>query len=308
MNRSLWRLAGRLLICACLAIPGLRASAIVNYEVGVTLTTSEGGNSLSAPGGQVVINFFTDGSSSLFCQPTGASVVPVAHMLTYAGTERTVPNPIDGSYTLAIKITDTDQGGDATATFKGNLKGYISQGESVLANTFDEPRTKALTLNGNTFTITIGPFIAPGAPIASLQGMIAATITCAPTGTSVSGVTLPTGPLKAGQAVPGTVTLNGPAPVGGAVVALTSGSPSALGLPAAVIIAEGATSAPFLGAATAAGANVSVEAKWNNTTISKTVSIGAASAGGDTNGDGQITLVDAARWLRVASGLDTMPG
>ncbi|MBE0555736.1 MAG: iron chelate uptake ABC transporter family permease subunit [Proteobacteria bacterium] len=82
---------------------------------------------------------------------------------------------------------------------------------------------------------------------------------------------------------------------------------AALGLPARVLIAEGQTSAPFIGAAQAAGNDVAVQAAWNNTTASRTVSIGGGGACGDTNGDGVVTLVDVARWLRAVSGLDAMP-
>lgn len=290
-----------------LAVLPLPASAVANYELTVAITPSGGGNTINADGGQANIQFFPLDNYSLFCEPAGISTVSLVRIVPYAGTERTVKNNFNGSYTLSLTIIDDDAVGNATVTFTGAVTGYMSQGESSLVHTFGEPRTKAVTINGQTYTVTIGPFVSPGAPITSNPGLINATITCAPSGTAVSSVTLPAGTVSVGQAIQGTVALDGPAARGGAVVALTSGTPASVQLPATVTVEEGTTSATFIGAAKAPGTNVNVQAQWNATTASKSLSVGAGATCGDTNGDGQVTLADVVRWLRAVAGLDTMP-
>lgn len=302
------RLFGRLsAICAVLAACIAPAFAVQHYSVAPTFSVPGGGSTMSVSGGAWAINFTAEDSNSLFCQPTGSSVVPLVRILAYAGTEMTVKNTVDSPYTVAVRITDDDAGGSATATFTGRLRGYFSQGESALENTFTGAQTQALQLNGKTFTVTIGPFIPPGAPISSLEGLISATVTCAPTAVKVSNVVTSAGPLKVGAAVEGTVTLNGPAPAGGATVILTSAKPAALSLPASVTVPAGAASATFYGKARAAEPSAGVQASWNGTTASATVVIGAGGVCGDTNGDGQVTITDVARWLRAVGGLAPMP-
>ncbi|HEY7313651.1 MAG TPA: PEP-CTERM sorting domain-containing protein, partial [Gemmataceae bacterium] len=66
------------------------------------------------------------------------------------------------NYSLSLALHDTASGASGALTFRGNLSGLIGPDDSVnLTNTFLGPKTQTLTLGGNLYTVTIGPFVSP---------------------------------------------------------------------------------------------------------------------------------------------------
>ena len=177
--------------------------------------------------------------------------------------------------------------------------------QSSLVNTYTDPYVQSVTIGPNTYTVTLLPWSPPGPPVDSAMGAIQAYVTVAPTGKGLASVIIPGG-AKTGRAVQGTVSLNGPAPFGGATVQLVSAAPAALAVQPTVFVPQGATSATFLGSAIVSNAGVQVQALWNGSTVSQAVPI----TGGvcwDVDGNGVLNVLDAARLLRGAAGLDALP-
>jgi hypothetical protein len=78
----------------------------------------------------------------------------------------------DGFYTLSLELVDDFAGPRQSSghlTFTGVIGGTMTPTTADLTNTFTGETTKSLWLNGNAYTVTIGPFVAPGPPAPGLH-------------------------------------------------------------------------------------------------------------------------------------------
>lgn len=294
-----------LVIGALLAYITAGAACAVTIGYQASLTAGTGGNTLLSTAGTSNVQA-TAQSGDVYQCDNGGTTWQLVKLDASVGSSVQAPDNFDAAFTVSVKVLDEDAGGDVTLTFTGRLQGYLTQRQSSLNAVPTGATTKTATLNGNTFSVTIVGFCPPGPPVDSRSGSLIAYITCAPTATAVSGVSITTAQIKEGRAVQGTVTLNGPAPRGGVKVLLSSNAPSALSVPPSVIVSEGQTSVGFIAAAVGAATSAQLTASWNGTTANKSVAITAGICG-DFNGDGLVTAADVVRLLRAVAGLDVLP-
>jgi hypothetical protein len=115
-------------------------------------------------------------SEALPKQAAGSSDIVATNLRIFSSAAAGTPDQLstNGAYTLSLTITDTNSGESGTVTFTGKLSGTFSAGSSLITNAFNSPTSEVLTLGGNTFTTTIGPYSPPGPPSASNAGSIAA--------------------------------------------------------------------------------------------------------------------------------------
>ena len=77
-------------------------------------------------------------------------------------------------YTLTMSLTDAASRASGTLTFAGVFNGTLGATSAHLTTTFTSPATRRLTLGGNVYTVTLGPYKAPGPPLGGGGGMIGA--------------------------------------------------------------------------------------------------------------------------------------
>jgi hypothetical protein len=73
----------------------------------------------------------------------------------------------DGFYTLSLELVDDFAGPRQSSghlAFTGVIGGTMTPTTADLTNTFTGETTKSLWLNGNAYTVTVGPFVAPSPP------------------------------------------------------------------------------------------------------------------------------------------------
>ncbi|HWG41866.1 MAG TPA: hypothetical protein VN688_03700 [Gemmataceae bacterium] len=92
------------------------------------------------------------------------STAPSAHPDTF--TNKT--------YTLGLFLQDQDSQKSGTVSFTGEFNGTLTAESSNIANTFTGQTTRTLVLGDHLYTVTIGPFTAPGPTGAANSGSIAA--------------------------------------------------------------------------------------------------------------------------------------
>jgi hypothetical protein len=80
------------------------------------------------------------------------------------------------NYSLNLTLRDGASGASGSLTFRGNLSGVIAP-DPFFTNTFLGPTTQTLTLGGNLYNVTIGPFVNPSS---SQDGSISASIAVQP--------------------------------------------------------------------------------------------------------------------------------
>jgi hypothetical protein len=94
-----------------------------------------------------------------------------------AHSTATVDNPdvfTNKTYTLSLYLQDTASGKSGTVSFTGEFNGTLTASSTNLTNSFLGAMTQAIVLGNNQYTVTIGPFTAPGPTGASNSGSIAA--------------------------------------------------------------------------------------------------------------------------------------
>jgi hypothetical protein len=78
------------------------------------------------------------------------------------------------AYTLTLSLKDQDSGQSGTLSFSGEFNGTLTANSSNITNTFTGATTQTLTLGNHLYTVTIGPYAAPGPTGAVNSGSIAA--------------------------------------------------------------------------------------------------------------------------------------
>jgi hypothetical protein len=99
-----------------------------------------------------------------------------------------------GAYTLTMSLTDTASGQSGTVSFSGKLSGTFSKSSANITNAFTGATSEKLTLGGNVYTVTIGPYSPPGPPNSASPGplgSIAAHVDVAPDSGGITGASSP---------------------------------------------------------------------------------------------------------------------
>jgi hypothetical protein len=94
-----------------------------------------------------------------------------------AHSTATVQNPdvfTNKIYTLSLYLQDTASGKSGTLSFTGEFNGTLTADNSNITNTFLGQTMQSITLGDNLYTVTIGPYSAPGPTGAVNSGSIAA--------------------------------------------------------------------------------------------------------------------------------------
>ncbi|HEY7310164.1 MAG TPA: hypothetical protein VH643_12450 [Gemmataceae bacterium] len=78
------------------------------------------------------------------------------------------------TYTLSLSLQDQASGKSGTLAFTGEFNGTLTANSSNIKNTFTGATTQTLTLGDHLYTVTIGPYAAPGPTGAVNSGSIAA--------------------------------------------------------------------------------------------------------------------------------------
>jgi hypothetical protein len=114
---------------------------------------------------------------------SGASDVVVTELTTFSSATVNAPDHFTNkNYSLILDLTDSASHQSGMLTFNGTLNGTVSTTSANIKNTFIGPLTQHLDLGGNLYTITIGPYAAPGIPDAIQTGSISAHLSVQPEG------------------------------------------------------------------------------------------------------------------------------
>jgi hypothetical protein len=141
---------------------------------------------------------------------SGNSDVVATQITTFSSATVNAPDHFTNkNYSLILDLTDSASHQSGMLTFNGTLNGTLSATSANIKNTFLGPLTQHLDLGGNLYTITIGPYAAPGIPDAAQTGSIGAHISVLPESSQggVSGGGSP--PPSHGAPEPSTLLLAG---------------------------------------------------------------------------------------------------
>jgi hypothetical protein len=105
----------------------------------------------------------------------GDSSIVATNLTTTSTAPITAPDHFtDKAYSLNLTIQDTSSKTAHTFTFNGQLNGTLTKTTSNIANKFVGPTTLQWALGYHLYTVSIGPYVPPGAPGTSNSGSISA--------------------------------------------------------------------------------------------------------------------------------------
>jgi hypothetical protein len=108
-------------------------------------------------------------------QASGTSDIVATNIGTFSSASSTKPDHFTNqAYKLMLAITDQSNHLSGNISFSGLFNGTLSVATANIANTFTGPLTQVLKLGRDTFTVTIGPYAAPGNPDSVMLGSIGA--------------------------------------------------------------------------------------------------------------------------------------
>jgi hypothetical protein len=124
---------------------------------------------------------------------SGNSDVVATQITTFSSASVNTPDHFTNSpYSLILDLTDTSSHQSGMLTFKGVFNGTLSTTSANIRNTFLSPLTQHLDLGGHLYTVTIGPYAAPGIPDSTQTGSIGAHLSVQPDGSTGGGPPPPT--------------------------------------------------------------------------------------------------------------------
>ena len=232
---------------------------------------------VTVPAGQT----FT--TTSVPTKSVSANATAVLSATAY-GYTKTATLAITPSIPSSITMTPNAVVGGAASVGKVTLNGPAGPDGAVVTLVSSSPKVTVPA----TVTVPAGATSATfTASTATVPSNISATVRATFNGTTVTGTLAVQAPkpsavaynpvvLTGGKSGVGTVTLNGKAPAGGYEVLLTADN-GIFTIPAAVTVAEGATSATFPVSALVVDTNtvVTTTATANGTTVTKTITVAA---------------------------------
>jgi hypothetical protein len=110
----------------------------------------------------------------------GSSDVVATNLRVFSSAPSSSPDMLNtsGAYVLTLTLFDKASNTSGVLEWDGKLSGWFSASAANVKNAFvnlgAHPLTQTLTLGGNVYTVTIGPYSPPGPPTASNAGSIAA--------------------------------------------------------------------------------------------------------------------------------------
>jgi hypothetical protein len=112
---------------------------------------------------------------------SGNSDIVATQITTFSAATVNTPDHFTNSpYSLILDLTDTASHQSGMVTFNGVFNGTLSTTSANIKNSFLSPLTQHLDLGGHLYTVTIGPYAAPGIPDATQSGSISAHLSVQP--------------------------------------------------------------------------------------------------------------------------------
>jgi hypothetical protein len=106
---------------------------------------------------------------------SGNSDIVATQITTFSSASVNTPDRFTNkNYSLMLDLTDLASHQSGMLTFTGTLNGTLSATSANIKNAFTGALTQHLDLGGNLYTVTIGPYAAPGIPDATQTGSISA--------------------------------------------------------------------------------------------------------------------------------------
>jgi hypothetical protein len=93
-----------------------------------------------------------------------------------SNTPQAPANFTNAPYSLTISLHDQMSNKTGALTFGGVLNGSFTAGSADIKNTFNSLAPQQVTLGTNTYTVTMGSFVPPGAPTTGPFGRITADV------------------------------------------------------------------------------------------------------------------------------------
>src|SRR5262249_37343370 len=95
----------------------------------------------------------------------GDSDIVATNLRVHSTATTTTPDVFTNkSYTLMLTLNDQGSGASGSLVFTGELSGTATAGSANITNTFTGIGVQSVQLGDNLYTVTIGPFTAPGPP------------------------------------------------------------------------------------------------------------------------------------------------
>jgi hypothetical protein len=110
----------------------------------------------------------------------GNQEILLTHISTFASPLTAGETLNNARYTFTLTLTDLASGKSAKATFSGILTGTFNNTTASIANAFIGPTEAKFRLGQNQYLVTIGPYLAPGAPTSGKIGSIGAYVEMKP--------------------------------------------------------------------------------------------------------------------------------
>ncbi|MFL5242192.1 MAG: hypothetical protein ACJ8FY_08795 [Gemmataceae bacterium] len=108
-------------------------------------------------------------------QASGTSDIVAVNLGTFSSAASAAPDRFTNqAYKLMLAITDLSNQLSGSVSFSGVFNGTVSVATANIANHFTGPQTQVLKLGKDTYTVTIGPYAAPGNPDSVMLGSIGA--------------------------------------------------------------------------------------------------------------------------------------
>jgi hypothetical protein len=105
----------------------------------------------------------------------GNSDTVATNLRTFSTATKANPDHFTAAkYKFGLFLRDVTSGQSTTLTFTGQLDGTVTASSSNLKNTFTGATTQSVVLGDNLYTVTIGPYSAPGIPGSVNAGSISA--------------------------------------------------------------------------------------------------------------------------------------
>lgn len=106
---------------------------------------------------------------------TGNSYLVATNLQAHSTATNKDPDVfVNKAYSLNLFLQDKNSGASGTLTFNGEFNGTLVADNSNITNTFTGKATQSIALGDHLFTVTIGPYSAPGPTGAVNLGSIAA--------------------------------------------------------------------------------------------------------------------------------------
>jgi hypothetical protein len=139
-------------------------------------------NPTAAPDAAVYADNANAGRVVLTAAPSvsvaGDSDIVAANLKVFSGADPNSPATLTNrAYSLALTLTDNNNGKSGSLTFTGDLNGSVSSLSSNVINAFTGKTVQTLTLGNDNFVVNMSSFTPPSPPGAGNLGSIGAHVT-----------------------------------------------------------------------------------------------------------------------------------